>query len=71
MEDIGRKQLDLIKNAKKYITNLEKKNVNTALSSVCYMQTFGDTPGFVKLKKLNKDSNFSEILSFIKNFDII
>ena len=68
MEDIGYRQLKLIKIAKRYILNLEKKNVNTAISSLCYMQTFGETPGFVKLKKLNEDSNFSETISFLKNF---
>ena len=67
MESTGSRQLKLIKIVKQYISNVEKRGVNSEISSICYMQTFGNSPGFVKLKKLNGDYSFSELFSFTKN----
>ena len=68
MQGIGYRQIKLIKIVRKYILNLEKKGINTAVSSVSYMQTFGESPGYVKLKKFNNNSNLSEFICFLKSF---
>ena len=67
MQGIGYRQIKLIKIVRKYILNLEKKGINTAVSSASYMQTFGESLGYVKLKKFNNNSNFSEFTSYISN----
>ena len=68
MQGIGYRQIKLIKNVRKYILNLEKKGINTAVSSASYMQTWGESQGYVKLKKFNNNYNLSEFIYFLKSF---
>ena len=68
MQGIGYRQIKLIKIVRKYILNLEKKGINTAVSSASYMQTWGESQGYVKLKKFNNNYNLSEFIYFLKSF---
>ena len=47
---IGDKQIQLINCVKNFLKNLEYSNIDSSLSSFSYFATFGETPGYAKLK---------------------
>ena len=75
------KKVELINKSKNYLENLTKKGIDINLSAFAYLCSFGVCPGYLKLKKFSKKSNFlydlliiiSEILkiSNLNNYSII
>lgn len=70
MNDIGLKQLYLIKKVKNYFRKLNLKKIDVSKSSFCYMPSYGLNPGNTKLlkwidKKLINVQNFKIIFYHI------
>ena len=55
--DIGKKQIKIISNAKEYIFSTSK-NYNSQLSSYCYLGIIDKTPGWSKIKLIEKGWSF-------------
>ena len=70
MNDIGLKQLHLIKKVKRYFRKLNLKKIDVSKSSFCYIPSYGLNPGNTKLlkwidKKLINIQNFKIIFNHI------
>ena len=48
--NVGKNQVSLVKKAKTFIDILNKKKIDTSLSSFCYFCSWAEEPGYAKLK---------------------
>ena len=61
------KQLDLINTAKKYLDKCEDKKISTTLSSLCYLNNFDISAGYIRLRIFNKQFNLNYLFYLVKN----
>jgi len=65
------KQINLIQNAKQYLDRCDTKKISTATSSFCYLNNFDISPGYVRLRILNKQFKLSYIYYLVKNLFLL
>ena len=75
MNDIGKIQLKIIRDCSNYLQKLKKKNIDIAVSPLCFFTTWAKNPGNLKLRNLlKKPQDFlyilKNILSVAKNHDL-
>jgi hypothetical protein len=61
------KQLDLINTAKKYLDKCEDKKISTTLSSLCYLNNFDISAGYIRLRIFNKQFKLNYLFYLVKN----
>ena len=61
-------QIKLIKEIFQYITSLKREKVDLDLSSLTYMPTYGQCPGFFKLREIETKKKQSNLMFNLKNF---
>ena len=65
------KQLDLIKTAKKYLDKCEDKKISTTLSSLCHLNNFDISAGYIRLRILNKQFKLNYLFYYVKNLFLL
>ena len=65
--NIENKQIYLINKAKSFLRKLEKKKINTAKSSFCFLSTYGDTLGSSLLNFWFKYNLFDFLFVYLRN----
>jgi hypothetical protein len=65
------KQLDLIKTAKKYLDKCEDKKISTTLSSLCHLNNFDISAGYIRLRILNKQFKLNYLFYLLKNLFLL
>ena len=64
---IEKYQKDVLKYIKKYLSGLQKDNINISKSIFCYFGSWDETPGFLKIKDKIKSNKIKFFLCVIKN----
>ena len=67
MQEIFKTQTNAINRAKQYIFESSQKNIDIALSSLCFLTTWTRTVGHYKMLKLSGIKNFKYITFFIRD----
>ena len=71
--NIGLKQEQLISYTKSFLNKIESSNIDSSLSSFCYLTPWAETPGYAKLKLWTNGWKFSfkYLIILLKNIFII